>query len=138
MKFPFVLPIMFVIGCAPVPSTAYRDEFMGYDYQQRQMGDEGISGLSRNEVEDRIERAYLDGDLTAAQAWKAHLSLDVKGHETTEQMRVIYREREAKRDAYESSEENLDVVRDTARTGASVASSLESVARSLRAITAGR
>lgn len=102
-------------GCY-APSTAYKDEFGGFQMP----GQQNVSNMSRDELHSAIELAYLDGELTKEQARKAHLQLDVKGHLTAEQVAVINRDRLAKRDAYESRKEELDVVRDTFGTGTSV------------------
>ena len=117
------------VGCA-APSTSYQSEFGGYG----QPGVSGTSPMSRGDMHAAIEYAYLDGELTAEQARKIHLQLQVKGHLTQEQMAVISRDRMAKRDTYESNKESLDVIRDTAATGSSVLSDVQSTISTIRDI----
>jgi hypothetical protein len=90
--------------------------------------------MGQEELHAAIERAHLDGELTEEEARKAHTQLDVKGHLTQEQIMVINRDRLAKRDAYESRKEQLDVIRDTAQTGTSVTSDVYNVLNNVRAI----
>ena len=124
---------MVLVGCSAVTgpqSTGYQTEFGGI----ASVGRQDASTMSRGELHSAIETAYLDGELTAEQARKAHAQLDVKGHLTTEQIRVINRDRLAKRDAYETRKEELDVLRDTASTATSVTSDVNNVLDNVRAI----
>lgn len=109
-----LLALALVTGCYSV-NPAYQAEFGGF----KMPGTSDVSSMSRDQVHKAIELAYLDGELTAEQARKAHLQLDVKGHLTQEQVAVINRDRLAKRDAYETSKEQLDIVRDVFGTGSS-------------------
>ena len=134
--FSVVLAILCLVSCTP-PTAAYRDEFDGYGYDATPVGGRDISGLRRADAEDEIERAYLNGKLTAAQAWRAHIALDAREHQTRAQMGVIAREREAKQDAYQTSQENISVVRDAAWAGASVAHSVQSIVNSAKNLGTG-
>lgn len=116
-------------GCYSV-NPAYKSEFGGFEMP----GQTNLGGMSRNEMHSAIEVAYLDGELTAEQARKAHLQLDVKGHLTAEQVAVINRDRLAKRDAYETSKEQLDIVRDNFSTGSSVVSDVYYMKNAINAI----
>jgi hypothetical protein len=109
-----LLGILLLTGCYSV-NPAYQNEFGGF----KMPGTTDVSSMSREQMHSAIEVAYLDGELTAEQSRKAHLQLDVKGHLTQEQIAVINRDRLAKRDAYETSKEQLDVVRDVFGTGSS-------------------
>jgi mRNA-degrading endonuclease toxin of MazEF toxin-antitoxin module len=91
------------------------------------VGTTDVSRMSKAEIHDRIQTAYLDGELTAEQARKAHTQLDVKGHLTAEQIAVINRDRLAKRGEYETNKENLDVLRDMGKTGTSVLSDINNM-----------
>lgn len=106
--------VVLLTGCYSV-NTAQQSEFGGL----KMPGTMDVSSMSRDQIHSVIEVAYLDGELTSEQARKAHLQLDVKGHLTQEQVAVINRDRLAKRDAYETSKEQLDVVRDVFGTGSS-------------------
>ena len=91
-------------------------------------------GMSQEETAAAIDRAYLDGVLTAEQAKKAHIQLDVKGHLTAEEIAVINRNRLAKRDQYETKKEDLDVIRDVAQTGSSVLADINDIKGTFQAI----
>jgi len=114
-----LLSLALLTGCYSV-NTAHQSEFSGF----KMPGTTDISSMSREQMHSAIEVAYLDGELTSEQARKAHLQLDVKGHLTQEQVAVINRDRLAKRDAYETSKEQLDVVRDVFGTGSSALSDI--------------
>jgi hypothetical protein len=114
-----LLGLALLTGCYSV-NTAYQGEFSGF----KMPGTTDVSSMSREQIHSAIEVAYLDGELTSEQARKAHLQLDVKGHLTQEQVAVISRDRLAKRDAYETSKEQLDVVRDVFGTGSSAVSDI--------------
>lgn len=116
-----LLPLLTFIGCAGA-STGYQTEFGGV----QQVGQD-TSSMSRTEMHSAIEHAYLDGELTSEQARKAHMQLDVKGHLTQEQIRVIHRDRLAKRDEYETKKESLDVIRDYGQTGTSVTGDINNI-----------
>lgn len=111
-------------------NPAYHSEFGGFSMP----GTRDVSSMSRQELHSAIELAHLDGELTAAQARKAHLQLDVKGHLTAEQVAVINRDRLAKRDAYETSKEQLDVVRDVFGTSSSAANDIRDIKNTIRSI----
>lgn len=111
-------------------STGYQTEFGGV----QSVGSHDASSMSRGELHASIERAYLDGELTAEEARKAHTQLDVKGHLTQEQIRVIHRDRLAKRDEYETKKEGLDVIRDVGQTGASFTSDINNIINNVGAI----
>lgn len=124
-----VLALVVLTGCYSV-GTSHQTEFGGI-----RMGDTGdVSAMSRGELHAAIERAHLQGELTAEQARTAHLQLDVKGHLTAEQVAVINRDRLAKRDAYETSKEQLDIVRDVFGTGSSALSDLNNMRHSIQGI----
>jgi hypothetical protein len=112
-------------GCA---SSNMNGPF-GYEgeFQQVAMVTGSTPGMSNQETSEAIDRAYLDGVLTSEQARKAHMQLDVKGHQTAEEIAVINRNRLAKRDQYETKKEDLDVIRDTAQTGSSVVSDIRDI-----------
>ena len=127
--FAFGMVTLVAVGCA-APTTAYQSEFGGFNMP----GTMATAGMNREDMHAAIEHAYLDGELTAEQARKAHLQLDVKGHLTQEQMAVINRERLAKRDVYETRKEQLDVIRDTTATGSSVTSDIKDTIDTIRSI----
>ncbi len=104
-------------------SSNYQGEFG----QVQSVGTTDVSRMSKAELHDRIQTAYLDGELTAEQARKAHMQLDVKGHLTAEQIAVINRDRLAQRGEYETKKENLDVLRDMGKTGSSVLSDINNM-----------
>jgi hypothetical protein len=114
LKIFSLLGLALLTGCYSV-NTAHQSEFGGF----KMAGTADVSSMSREQLHSAIEVAYLDGELTSEQARKAHLQLDVKGHLTQEQIAVINRDRLAKRDAYETSKEQLDIVRDVFGTGSS-------------------
>ncbi len=116
------------IGCAS--GSQYGSEFGGI----ASVGMTDTSQMSKLEMKEAIDRAYLDGELTAEQARKAHTQLDVKGHLTAEQIAVINRDRLAERHRYESNKETLDVYRDTTRTGSSMISDLNSIKNTIGSI----
>lgn len=118
----FLAPLLVLVGCSGA-STGYQTEFGGV----QQVGMQDTSSMSRSEMHAAIEHAYLDGELTSEQARKAHTQLDVKGHLTQEQIRVIHRDRLAKRDEYETKKEQLDVIRDYGQTGSSVTSDINNI-----------
>lgn len=119
------------IGCSAVDTTRM-GEFAGLGIQSP--GQTDTSNMSRGEMHAAIQRAHLDGELTAEQARKAHMQLDVKGHLTREQIMVIRRDRLAKRDAYETKKENLDVVKDVFGTGTDVTGNINSTIDNIKAI----
>lgn len=125
-------PLIVCVGCSAMmdQSTNYQTEIGGV----QQVGSRDVSSMSRGEIHAAIERAYLDGELTAEEARKAHTQLDVRGHLTQEQIHIIHRDRLAKRDAYESRKEQLDVLRDIGQTGTSVTSDVNNVLDNIRAI----
>lgn len=127
-----LLPVAFTIGCSALsdPSTGYQTEVGGV----ASVGTQDASSMSREDLHAEIERAYLDGELTAEQARKAHTQLDVRGHLTQEQIRIIHRDRLAKRDGYETRKEQLDVLRDIGQTGTSVTSDVNNILDNVRAI----
>lgn len=115
LRLGFIAIVGFVAtGCASHQST-YRSEM-----QVASVGTTDVSGLSNAQIHAKIKTAYLDGELTAEQARKAHTQLNVRGHLTAEQIAMINRDRLEKRHQYESKKEVLDVIRDTAQTGTSV------------------
>ena len=116
------------VGCTS--GSTYRSEFGGI----QSVGMTDTSQMSRGEMHSAIEHAYLDGELTAEQARKAHMQLDVKGHLTAEQIAVINRDRLAERHKYETQKETLDVYRDTTRTGSSVLSDIHDMRHTIEAI----
>jgi hypothetical protein len=116
------------IGCAS--GSQYGSEFGGI----ASVGTTDTSQMSKLEMKEAIDRAYLDGELTAEQARKAHTQLDVKGHLTAEQIAVINRDRLAERHRYETNKETLDVYRDTTRTGSSMISDLNSIKNTIGSI----
>lgn len=119
LKIFSLLGLAILTGCYSV-NTAHQNEFGGF----KMAGTADVSSMSREQLHSAIEVAYLDGELTSEQARKAHLQLDVKGHLTQEQVAVINRDRLAKRDAYETSKEQLDIVRDVFGTGSSAFSDI--------------
>ena len=128
-RFFACLGLMVATGCYSV-NPAYQSEFGGFSMP----GTRDVSSMSRKELHSAIELAHLDGELTAEQARKAHLQLDVKGHLTAEQVAVINRDRLAKRDAYETSKEQLDVVRDVFGTGSSTVNDIRDIKNTIRSI----
>ena len=124
-----VLAFVLLAGCYSV-GTSHQTEFGGI-----KMGGAGdVSSMSRGELHASIERAHLQGELTAEQARTAHLQLDVKGHLTSEQVAVISRDRLAKRDAYETSKEQIDIVRDVFGTGSSALNDLSNMKDAIQGI----
>jgi hypothetical protein len=125
----FSLSVFLLTGCYSV-NPAYKGEFGGFSMP----GARDASTMGRQELHSAIELAHLDGELTAEQARKAHLQLDVKGHLTAEQVAVINRDRLGKRDAYETSKEQLDVVRDVFGTGSSTVNDVRDIKNTIRSI----
>jgi len=111
------------------PETSYKDEFRNYDTDVGQ-----TQGLSKGEIHDAIDRAYLEGQLTSEQARKAHLELSVKGNLTREQMMVVYRDAAVRQENYERKTENLDIVRDTIGTGSTAAWQIITVIQGLKGL----
>ena len=123
-----VTALLFLSGCSA--GSTYKSEFGNV----AEVGTTDTSEMSRAEMREAIDRAYLDGELTAEQARKAHTQLDVKGHLTAEQIAVINRDRLAKRHEYESKKESLDVYRDVTQTGSSMISDMNDIKNTIRAI----
>lgn len=117
-------------GC--VQASSYREEFAGMGVGS--VGRVDTSNMSKREMQNAIDMAYLDGELTAEQARKAHIQLDVKGHLTAEQIAVINRDRLAKRHEYESQKETLDVYRDVTQTGSSIFGDIRDVKNTISSI----
>ena len=126
-----VLMAALVSGCA----TSF-EEPHGYQGEFTQVAIVGgaTPGMNKAQMAEAIDRAYLDGVLTAEQARKAHLQLEVKGHQTAEEIAVINRNRLAKRDQYETRKESLDVIRDVGQTGSSIVSDINDIKNTIRAI----
>jgi hypothetical protein len=119
MKFSSVLLLsVSLLASACVQASSYREEFSGMGVGN--VGRTDTASMSKGDLKNAIDRAYLDGELTAEQARKAHIQLDVKGHLTAEQIAIINRDRLAARHEYESKKEVLDVYRDVTRTGSSM------------------
>ena len=119
MKFSSVLLLsVSLLASACVQASSYREEFAGMGVGK--VGRTDTASMSKGDLKNAIDRAYLDGELTAEQARKAHIQLDVKGHLTAEQIAIINRDRLAARHEYESKKEVLDVYRDVTRTGSSM------------------
>lgn len=107
-----ILTLSFSLN-ACAASSQYKSEFSD-------IGNTQTASMSNDDLKRAIDRAYLEGELTAEQARKAHTQLDVKGYLTAEQIAVINRDRLAQRHKYETNKENLDVIRDVGQTGSSV------------------
>lgn len=119
MKFSSVLLLsVSLLASACVQASSYREEFSGMGVGN--VGRTDTASMSKGDLKNAIDKAYLDGELTAEQARKAHIQLDVKGHLTAEQIAIINRDRLAARHEYESKKEVLDVYRDVTRTGSSM------------------
>lgn len=116
------------IGCGA--ASNYPNEFASL----QSVGTTDTASMSTDEMRAAIDRAYLDGELSAEQARKAHTQLNVKGHLTAEQIAVINRDRLAKRHEYESKKESLDVLRDITQTGSSMTSDVFDIKNTLRAL----
>ena len=129
MKFISVLSVLTLSislnACAP--RSQYQSEFSG-------IGNTQTASMSNDDLKRAIDRAYLEGELSAEQARKAHIQLDVKGHLTAEQIAVINRDRLAQRHEYETNKENLDVIRDVGQTGSSVLSDVYNMKNTVNAI----
>ena len=130
LRAAILVPALICVGCSGA-SHGYQTEFGGISSN---VGTRDTSNMSRSELHASIERAHLDGELTAAEARKAHMQLDVKGHLTQEQIRVIHRDRLAKRDEYETNKERLDVIRDYGQTGTSVTSDINNIIDNVKSI----
>ena len=120
--------LMLLSGCAA--GSSYGSEFG----QIASVGTTDTSSMSKGQMHSAIERAYLDGELTAEQARKAHTQLDVKGHLTAEQIAVINRDRLASRHKYESKKEQLDIFRDVTQSGSSMVSDVFDIKNTIKAI----
>jgi hypothetical protein len=120
-----------LIGCSA--SFEDRNAYQG-EFNRVAMVTGATPGMTQAETAEAIDRAYLDGVLTAEQAKKAHMQLDVKGHQTAEEIAVINRNRLSKRDQYETRKEGLDVMRDTTQTGSSMISDLNSIRGTLESL----
>lgn len=130
--FSLLLIVIVSTGCSalsPSPNAGYNTEFGGISG-----GSARAAKMNDSEVHDAIDRAALEGDLTAEEARTAHLQLDVKGHLTDEQIAVINRDRLAKRDTYETNKESLDVLRDVTQTGSSMTSDVNNTINTIKAI----
>jgi hypothetical protein len=108
----------------------YKSEFGNI----QQAGNHDVSKMSNSEIHARIKQAYLDGELTAEQARKAHMQLDVKGHLTAEQIALINRDRLNERHKYETNKERLDIYRDVTQTGSSMIGDINNIKNTIRAI----
>ncbi len=120
------------MASACVQGSSYREEFAGMGVGN--VGRTDVAGMSKGDIKNAIDRAYLEGELTSEQARKAHIQLDVKGHLTAEQIAIINRDRLAARHEYESKKEVLDVYRDVTRTGSSMVGDVRDVKNTISSI----
>ncbi len=90
-KAPNLKVMMVDMNTAPIEKGSYREEFAGMGTGS--VGRTDTAGMSKGDIKNAIDRAYLDGELTSEQARKAHIQLDVKGHLTAEQIAFIEKDR---------------------------------------------
>lgn len=126
--YKILIPFCVLALCSCSSSFENHNSYSG-EFNQVAMATGSTPGMTQYETKEAIDRAYIDGVLTAEQAKKAHIQLDVKGHQTQEEIAVINRNRLAKRDQYETRKEGLDVIRDTTQTGSSVVSDINDIRR---------
>lgn len=127
-----VLLSLTLVASACVQASSYREEFAGMGIGG--VGRTDTASMSKGDIKNSIDRAYLDGELTAEQARKAHIQLDVKGHLTAEQIAIINRDRLAARNEYEGKKETLDVYRDVTQTGSSMIGDVRDVRYTIESI----
>lgn len=126
-KYLLCFALGLTISACSAGTSNYQNEFNG-------IGNTQTASMSNDDLRKAIDHAYLDGELTAEQARKAHIQLDVKGHLTAEQIAVINRDRLAQRSKYETNKENLDVIRDVGQTGSSVLSDVYNMKNTINSI----
>jgi hypothetical protein len=123
--------VFLLSACAQ--GSSYRQEMYSLSGVS-QVGNSDLSGLSNADIKRGINRAYLDGELTAEQARKAHIQLDVRGHQTAEEIAIINRDRLDNRGKYETNKESLDVLRDVTSTGSSMVSDVRDVRYTIQSL----
>jgi hypothetical protein len=132
-KFSNILVLsLALLSSACAQSSSYREEFAGMGVDS--VGRTNTAYMSNEDLSKAIDRAYLEGELTAEQARKAHIQLDVKGHLTAKQIAVINRDRLAPRHEYESKKEDLDVYRDITSTGSSIIGDVRDIKNTINSI----
>ena len=122
---------LFSAACSQ--GSTYRQDMYALSGVSR-VGNSDLSGLSNGDIKRGIDRAYLDGELTAEQARKAHIQLDVRGHQTAEEIAIINRDRLGERHKYETNKEGLDVLRDVTHTGSSMVSDVRDVRYTIQSL----